>query len=586
MFIRTKTSPNSPRKTVQIVESVRNGKSVSQRIVQYIGVATDDDALDKLKLLAEQVMEKIKQDRKNNDPQRELFSESELPEENYPFERSVDNDATVKIADLENESTVVEGPMEVAEKIFHHMGYDRIFGNRARDVGNRMLLKQMLAGILARPASKLSMSEWFAEACAIDISEDRIYRFLDGLHKREDRVKKIVRNNSEGLFTSRPTLMLFDVTTIYNESAEEDNLRKKGYSKDNKINETQTVLALATTPEGLPLWYEIFPGNTYEGDTFRQFVDTWRREEYPDSEGVVVADSAMFQAGGISSLREKKLHYVIGARLKNLSKKMKEKILNSESYKELPDSKGSERYLVLRHGENNLLVTYSERRALKDAKKRERLLAGLKKKLNKSGKIKSSSVKSNKGRSRYLKVSDGKESPVYVLDEEKIANDAKWDGLHGVVTDLPVSEIEDIRSVLSHYHSLWRIEECFRISKSGLKIRPIYHHKEERIRAHVALIYMAFACVRHLQMRLKLTQNVDMSVDAIRKALIGVTSSLIRDKSSGTLYRFPKRISPEASRIYKSLGLKRSTRPTEITSVLKYRARRKYLRDDQIEAEL
>jgi transposase len=586
MFIRTKISPNSPRKTVQIVESVRNGKSVSQRIVQYIGVATDDDALNKLKLLAEQIMEKIKQDIKDNDPQRELFSESELPEENYPFEISVDNDAVTKIADLENELTVVEGPMEVAEKIFSHMGYDRVFGNTARDVGNRTLLKQMLAGILARPASKLSMSEWFAEACAIDISEDRIYRFLDGLYKREDRVKKIVRYNTDGLLVSRPTLMLFDVTTIYNESTREDNLRKNGYSKDNKVNETQTVLALATTPEGLPLWYEIFSGNTYEGDTFRKFVDAWRREEYPESEGVVVADSAMFQAGGISSLREKKLHYVIGARLKNLSQIMKENILNSELYTELSGFEGSERYLVLSHGENNLLVTYSARRASRDAKKRERLLSGLQKKLNKSGKIKSSSVKSNKGRARYLKVSDGKEASGYVLDEEKIANDARWDGLHGVVTDLRVSEIDDIKSVLSHYHSLWRIEESFRISKSGLKIRPMYHHKEERIRAHVALIYMAFACVRHLQMRLKLTQNVEMSVDEIRKALIGVTSSLIRDKSSGTLYRFPKRISPEASRIYKSLGLKRSTRPTEITSVLKYRARRKYLRDDQIEAEL
>ena len=437
MFIRTKTSPNSPRKTVQIVESVRNGKSVSQRIVQYIGVATDDEALDKLKLLAKQVMEKLKQDIKDNDPQRELFSDSDFPEENYSFERTVDNDATAKIADLENESTVVEGPMEVAEKIFNHMGYDRIFGNTARDVGNRTLLKQMLAGILARPASKLSMSEWFAEACAIDISEDRIYRFLDGLHKREDRVKKIVRYNSDGLLASPPTLMLFDVTTIYNESVKEDNLRKYGYSKDNKVNETQTVLALATTPEGLPLWYEVFPGNTYEGDTFHKFVDTWRREEYPDSEGVVVADSAMFQAGGISNLREKKLHYVIGARLKNLSQAMKEKILNSELYSELSGCEGSERYLVLRHGENNLVVTYSKRRASKDAKKRERLLAGLKKKLNKSGEIKASSVKSKKGRARYLKASDGQDASGYVLDEKKIANDAKWDGLHGVVTDLP-----------------------------------------------------------------------------------------------------------------------------------------------------
>ena len=570
---------------MQIVESIRKGKSVSQHIVQYIGVASDDDTLTKLRLLAKQVMERLEQERKGKDRQMELFLESELPEENQPFEISVNNDTTVKITNLENESTVIEGPMEVVEKIFNYMGYDRIFGNTARDVGNRTLLKQMLAGILAHPASKLSMSEWFAQACAIDVSEDRIYRFLDGLQKREDRVKKIVRNNSEGLFESSPTLMLFDVTTIYNESTREDNLRKNGYSKDNKVNETQTVLALATTPEGLPLWYEIFPGNTYEGETFRKFVDRWRLEEYPRSEGVVVADSAMFQAGGIASLREKKLHYVVGAKLKSLGREMKEHILNKESYSELSCCEGTERYTVISHGEDNILVTYSARRASKDAKKRERLVAKLKKKLNKSGEIKPSSVKSNKGHSRYLKASGGHEAEGYVLDEEKISNDARWDGLHGVVTDLPVSGICDIKSILSHYHSLWRIEESFRISKSGLKIRPIYHHKEERIRGHVALIYMAFACIRHLQTRLKLTQHVDMSVEEIRKALLGVTSSLVRDKSSGVLYRFPKSLSPESSRLYKSLGIRHSTRPTEITSMSKYRARRKYLRGSQIEPE-
>jgi transposase len=586
MFIRTKKSPNSPRQTVQIVESVRSGKSVKQRILQYIGVASDDEELAKLKQLARQVVENLKKERREKCPQQNLFNEPEQPEESQPYERAVDDEAIAKISDLENESTVIEGPMEVAEKIFSYMGYESIFGNAAREAGHRTLLKRLLAGVLARPSSKLSMSEWFAESCAIDVSEDRIYRFLDGLHKREDRVKEVVRYNSEGLLLSPPTLMLFDVTTIYNESIREDDLRKFGYSKDNKVNETQTVLALATTPEGLPLWYELFPGNTYEGETFHKFVDTWRREEYPGSKGVVAADSAMFQARGIASLREKNLHYVISARLKNLSRKMKEKILNSELYSELPDGEGSVRYMVLSHGDSNLVVTYSPRRAARDAKKRERLLAGLKKKLNQSGEIKSSSVKSNKGRSRYLKASDGKEASGYVLDEEKIANDAKWDGLHGVVTDLPVSGVNDIKSVLSHYRSLWRIEESFRISKSGLKIRPIYHHKEERIRAHIALIYMAFACIRHLQTRLKLTQHIDMSVEEIRKALIGVTSSLIRDKSNGVLYRFPKRISPQASRIYKSLGLKRTTRPTQITSMTQYRARRKYLRGEQSETEL
>jgi transposase len=518
-----------------------------------------------------------------NDPQRWLFFPEELPLESSAFEKTVDEDVTAKINNLVNEATVIEGPMEVVEKIFSHMGYDRIFGNSARDVGNRTLLKQLLGGILARPSSKLSMSEWFEAACAIDVSEDRIYHFLDALQKREDRVKKVVRENSEGLFSEHPTLMLFDVTTLYNESFEEDSLRKNGYSKDNKVNETQTVLALATTPEGLPLWYELFPGNTYEGDTFRKFADTWRREEYPGSEGVVVADSAMFSSLCLESLKGQGLHYVIGARLKSLNQKMKDQIHDSGAYKELPFAEDSVRYIAVKHGTDNLLITWSKNRAIQDEKKRERFLARLEKKQNKTGKLSSGMVKPNRGAAKYLKIADGEEPNRYVIDEEKIAMDAKWDGLHGVLTDMPVTEEEEIRTVLSHYHSLWRIEESFRIKKSGLKIRPIYHYKRERILGHVALIYMAYACVRHLQARVELLQKAEMSVEEIRKALMGVTSSLIRDKSNGKLYRFPKEMRPEAGRIYKSLGLKRGTRPMEITSTVKYRSRKKYLRDGQEE---
>lgn len=584
MFIRTKSSPNSPRKTIQIVESVRHGKSVSQRIVQYIGVASDDEELKRLDLLAQQVLKRLEEERKPRGRERSLFTPEELPLETSSFEQDVGDDVTAKITDLVNEATVVEGPMEVVEKIFSHMGYDRIFGNTAREKGSRTLLKQTLAGILARPSSKLSMSEWFSEACAMDVSEDKIYRFLDVLQTREERVKQVVRENSEGLFPQAPTLMLFDVTTVYNESFEEDELRRNGYSKDNKVNETQTVLALATSPEGLPLWYELFPGNTYEGETFRRFVDTWRRKEYPGSEGVVVADGAMFSACCLDSLREKGMHYVIGARIKNLNQKMKEDILGKENYKDLSEMEDSPRYVVLRHGNDNLIVTWSARRAMKDAKKRERLIARLRKKLDKCGKVREAAMKPNRGTSRYLKIAEGEAANKYEIDEEKIEKEEQWDGLHGVVTDLAVEEGEEgIRSVLSHYHSLWRIEESFRISKSGLRIRPMYHYKKERIKGHVALIYMAYACVRHLQMRVKLLQKAEMSVDGMRSALMSVTSTLIRDKSNGRLYRFPKQLSAEAGKIYKSLGLRHSTRPTEITSIKRYRSRGKYLRDNQIE---
>ena len=131
-------------------------------------------------------------------------------------------------------------------------------------------------------------------------------------------------------------------------------------------------------------------------------------------------------------------------------------------------------------------------------------------------------------------------------------------------TDLPLDSESDIIKALSHYHSLWRIEESFRIQKSHLRIRPVYHYTKERIHAHIALCYMAFACLRQLEKRVYLQQKEQMSPETLRASMLDVRSALLRDKETGKLYRFPKRLSAGANKLYKSLGLKRDTKPREI----------------------
>jgi transposase len=291
---------------------------------------------------------------------------------------------------------------------------------------------------------------------------------------------------------------------------------------------------------------------------------------------VVAADSAMFASANLADLRGKGLKYVLGARLKKLKAKEKEDILDLNSYSEIEDEVGHPlRYRVIEHGESRLLVTFSESRAKKDASDRQRLIGRLSKKLNgkKSQSIKGKAVISNRGTSRYLKISEGETDNTYVLDEEKIKLDAKWDGLHGVETDLPLDSESKIREALSHYHSLWRIEESFRIQKSHLKIRPVYHYTKERISAHIALCYLAFACQRQLEKRIWLQQKEHMSPESVRASILDVRSALLRDKKTGKLYRFPKRLSAGAIKLYKSLGLRRDTKPREITSLPAYRRR-------------
>jgi hypothetical protein len=573
MFIRTKASPNSPRKTVQIVESVRHGKAVSQRILQHIGVASDETELEQLILLAGQILEKL-----NTEKQNALQQQLSLPLElSASYEKPVDDYVTVKLASLENEEHVIDGPMEVAEYLHRFMGFDKIFTDANRDMGKITLLKRCLSAMLVHPSSKRGMSAWLAEHCATDVSLDRIYRFMDALFTREKKVKELIRAQSEGLFMERPSLLLFDVTTLYFESFKSDELRQPGFSKDNKVKETQIVLALATTPDGMPLWYEVFPGNTWEGETLRHFTCNWRNSEYQDSSGVLVADSAMLASINLEELRKQGLNYVLGARLKKLKALEKEQVLDLSGYAEIKDKEGETlRYRIIeRDNGNRLLVTWSAARAKKDEADRQRLVERLSKKLSgkKRQSLKGKAVISNRGTHRYLKISEGETENSYVLDDEKIELDAKWDGLHGLETDLSLSSESEICEALSHYHSLWRIEESFRIQKSHLQIRPVYHYTKERIHAHIALCYMAFASLRHLEKRIYLQQKERMSPEAIRAAILDVRSALLRDKATGKLYRFPKRLCTGANKLYKSLGLKRDTKPREITSQSAYRHR-------------
>ena len=146
------------------------------------------------------------------------------------------------------------------------------------------------------------------------------------------------------------------------------------------------------------------------------------------------------------------------------------------------------------------------------------------------------------------------------LNEAKLLEESKWDGLHGVITNLRDKEAEE---VLAHYRGLWEIEESFRISKHDLKVRPIFHWVPQRVQAHLAIAFMAFSCVRHLQHRVSL-QYQRMSPEAIRWELLHVQTSFLRHKQNRKMYCIPSKISNEAKKIYQTVGLKLSAVPFEI----------------------
>jgi transposase len=157
------------------------------------------------------------------------------------------------------------------------------------------------------------------------------------------------------------------------------------------------------------------------------------------------------------------------------------------------------------------------------------------------------------GYRKYLKVEGASK---VVLDEDKIATDAKWDGLHGVVTNSNLDPID----VLSKYNELWNVEAAFRVTKHDLAVRPVYHWKPRRVKAHIAICFAAYSLVKNLEYRVRL-QYKKLSIEKIRQLLMKVQTSILFDSQKRIRYGLPSKMKREARKIYNILDINRSITP-------------------------
>lgn len=236
-------------------------------------------------------------------------------------------------------------------------------------------------------------------------------------------------------------IAFYDVTTLYFETDHQDDLRKTGFSKEGKHQNPQIVLGLLVSRGGYPLAYEIFEGNKFEGHTMLLIVDEFCNK-YNITKLVVVADSGLMSNKNVKELLNKGYGFILGARIKNMNKEVKDQILN----------------LTLGNGESaeiaqpdglRLIITYSDKRAKKDGKNRQKGLNKLKKNIA-SGKLTKSNI-NNRGYNKYLKL-DGEVK--VQLDEEKFKEDGKRDGLKGYLTNVE----GDSDEIIANYGELWKIE--------------------------------------------------------------------------------------------------------------------------------
>jgi transposase len=553
MFVVKKPTRNPEYFRVLIVENLREKGKVKQKILRNIGTARDQVELEQYLKLAHASLEyEIEKKHKCE----LLFKYADNLED-------IPNGFKIRAENFIEKKRVHEGIECVYGSLFDSLGFNQVLENE----NYQAILKDLVVARILNPQSKLKTQEIIEKDCNKSIPLHSIYRTLDALEKREEELLSITFSATRSLFEDKIDLVFFDVTTLYFESTEQDEIKAFGFSKDHKFNQVQVVFALATTQEGLPVGYKLFRGNTAETKTLLACLEEWKK--FISIENVIfVADRAMFSYANIAELEKAGHKYIIAAKLRSLSEERKEKILSRVNYhiqdfnddilwsKEIEHSfeikeKDSESGTTTKTElKGRLICSYSSKRARKDMADRQRMIEKINKHISNSNlKTDTKKLVTNACLKKFCKFS-GKSAAE--LDPEKVQNDEKWDGMHGIFTN---SE-KPINEVLSRYKCLWQIEETFRITKNDLRVRPIYHYKPSRIRAHIMLCYLSLCLIRQLQVRLK-RANVKISMQRVHEELRRVQYSVCKDLETKVLFKVPSALNPVAQQIYKALGLKR-----------------------------
>jgi len=557
MFVRKKSTPNSPRQSVQIVESIRDGERVIQRIVRHVGVAMNEEELEQLIELAYHIKAQIEEEHTPT-----LFGPEKMAKlalDARKNKQKAKDPINVNLSELREEQRVIVGIHEIYGKIFKELGFDQVLKSSRHGQSAANILRHIVMARIANPESKRASVINLEADFGVNLNLQNVYRMMDKLD--EEACEKIQRNAYQtvaDLFGGKIDVIFFDATTLYFESFTEDELKQNGFSKDHKFGQSQVLLALMVTQQGMPIGYEVFPGSTYEGHTLIPILQSVK-EKYDLGKVVFVADSGLLNTKNLQAMDDAGFKYIVGARLRKMKSDLQKKIHNIDNYTydEDRDDKLRLASFELESG-NKLFVSHSTKRARKDAHDREKAIEKLKKKLRKSKNPKE--LISNKGNNKFLKIEGNAEIQ---LDDEKCVAAAVWDGLHGVITN--DSELSAERA-LKQYRGLWQVEESFRITKHDLKVRPIYHWTPNRIRAHLAISFMAFTCVRHLEYRVAL-QHKKLSPETIRRALIRVQSSILVDTKKQK-YAIPSQVGQDARKIYQVMGLTYSCTPYRLNDAL------------------
>ncbi len=361
------------------------------------------------------------------------------------------------------------------------------------------------------------------------------------------------------LASGNVSLCLYDVTTLYFEAEHEDDLRKVGYSKERRVD-PQVVVGLLVDRGGFPLEIGCFAGNKAETATIVPIVQAFQTR-HALADMVVVADAGMLSASNLKSLDEANLRFIVGSRVTKAPADLAShfrwhgdaftdgQIIDTltprtaRARKENdPAVKGEPVWDPKMHERSwRAIWAYSAKRAARDGKtltaqenRAKAVVAGEK----------------AARRPRFVKTSNGKNS----LDESSLARARRLVGLKGYVTNIP-AQIMPAAEVIASYHDLWHVEASFRMSKTDLRARPMFHRTKDAIEAHLTIVFTALAVSREVQSRSGLPiRNVIRQLRPLRTATIA---------SNNARQAIPPAIPPDQQAIINAI---RQPRPSKALS--------------------
>ena len=346
---------------------------------------------------------------------------------------------------------------------------------------------------IVEPTSKLDSLRVLADLGVDPINRNRLYRCLVKAASQDYR-RHISQACFEHVQGGGLTLVLYDVTTLYFEIQEEDEYRKPGLSKERRL-EPQIIIGLLVDQNGFPLALQSFEGNKAETKTILPVIEAFQAQ-HRLSKVTVVADAAMLSSSNLEAFTAAGYTYIVGSRLH----KVPYDIAEYQKSAEMVD----QQIMVEQKDGYRVVYQYRAKRAALDLRNIEKQIAKARKVL--SGQI---PVKKTK----FLSVTaSSKQLNQKLIDKARILA-----GIKGYVTNLDIPDDK----VITYYHQLFQIEATFRMAKSDMRARPIYHQNREAIEAHLTIVLTALAISRNIE------RKTGISIKQFVKLLRPIRSGIV-----------------------------------------------------------